>query len=161
MKYQFTLNTTASDLWQLSMYALYGSIFGASGLIFTAMMILLAIRFYSSAHVVLKGLLILGSCLFPVIQPLFVYLRAIRQAKNMPKEVHLSFDEQGMHVRIGVQKEDIDWNSIKGITKKPTLLIIFTSAHHGYVLNNKVLGKQRDDFYNYIHSMKGMTGERG
>lgn len=46
MKYRFTINTTASDLWQLSMYGIYGSILGAANAVFTAVMVLLAVRFF-------------------------------------------------------------------------------------------------------------------
>lgn len=70
----------------------------------------------------------------------------------MPKDVHLEFDDKGMHVSVGNQKEDIDWNAVAGITKKPTLLVIYSSARHGYVLTNKTLGEQKDDFYKFILS---------
>lgn len=152
MKYRFAIDTTASDLWQLSMYGIYGSILGAVNAVFFVAMVLLAVRFFSSVHIVLKCLLIFAICLFPVIQPLVVYLRARKQAKNMPKDVRLAFDDRGMHIAIGDQKEDIDWNSVVGITKKPTLLVIFSSARHGYVLTNKTLGKQKEDFYKFILS---------
>lgn len=152
MKYQFTINTTASDLWQLSMYGIYGSMLGATNLVFTVAMILLTVRFFSSSHIVLKCLLVFACCLFPVIQPLLVYIRARKQAKNVEKEVYLSFDDQGMHINIGEQKSEIDWSAVRGITKKPTLLVVFSSAHHGYILTNRVLGEQKEAFYNYICS---------
>lgn len=152
MKYQFTINTTASDLWQLSMYGTYGSILGVTNAVFTVAMVLLAVRFFSEASMVLKCLLIAAICIFPVFQPLLVYRRAKKQAKNLPKDVLLSFDDQGMHVSIGVQKEDIAWNAVRGITKKPTLLILYSSAQHGYVLSNKVLGEHKEEFYQYVRS---------
>jgi hypothetical protein len=152
MNYHFKVKTTASDLWQLSMYGTYGSMLGMTNVVFTAAMVLLAVRFFPGAHIVLKCLLILAILIFPVIQPFLVYLQAVKQAKNLTKEVDLGFDDEGMHVSIGQQKETIRWDAVKGITKKPTLLVIFSSAQHGYVLNNKVLGEQREAFYNYIIS---------
>jgi hypothetical protein len=152
MKYRFTINTTASDLWQLSMYGIYGSILGAANAVFTVAMVLVAVRFFSGSHIVLKCLQIIAICLFPVIQPVVVYLRASKQAKSMPKDVQLEFDDEGMHVSVGNQKEDIDWNSVAGITKKPTLLVVFSSARHGYVLTNKTLGDQKEVFCEFILS---------
>ena len=35
MKYTFTINTSVSDLWQLSMYGIYGSIIGITNVVFT------------------------------------------------------------------------------------------------------------------------------
>ena len=107
---------------------------------------------FSGIHIVLKCLLIFAVCLFPLIQPLVVYLRARKQAKSMPKNVHLEFDDKGMHVSVGDQKEDIDWDSVAGITKKPTLMVVFSSARHGYLLTNKMLGEQKEDFYKFILS---------
>jgi hypothetical protein len=150
MKYNFTINTTASDLWQLSMYGIYGSIIGVTNVVFTAAMILLAARFFSSVNKVLKCLIIIAICIFTVIQPLLVYLRAGKQVKKMPKEINLGFDDEGLHVSLGDQSSDIAWDDVRGITKKPTMLVIFSSERYGYILNNKVLGKQKKDFYSYI-----------
>lgn len=152
MKYQFKFSTTAADLWQLSMYGTYGTILGMTNVVFTIAMILLAVRFFSSVHIVLKCLLIVAICLFTVIQPVLVYLRARKQVKNMPGEVTLGFDDQGMHVSLGDKNSDIEWSAVRGITKKPTLLVVFSSARHGYVLNNKVLGEHKEAFYNYFSS---------
>lgn len=152
MKYHFKMHTTAFDLWQMSMYGTYSSILGTTNVVFTAAMILLAVRFFSGANIVLKCVLILAICIFPVIQPLLVYRKAVKQAKHLTSEVDLGFDDEGMHVSVGQQKETIHWNAVKGIAKKPTLLVLYSSAQHGYVLNNKVLGKQKEEFYNYICS---------
>ncbi|HZK26661.1 MAG TPA: YcxB family protein [Thermoclostridium sp.] len=158
MKYKFSIKTTASEFWQLSMYGIYGSILGTTNIIFTVAMILLSIRFFSGAHIVLKYLMVIAIILFPIIQPLVVYLRAKKQAKGLPKEeVHLTVDDQGIHIISGFKKEDIQWSDVRGLTKKPTLLVIYTSSQHGYVLSNKVLGEQKDDFYKYICSKMSAT----
>lgn len=152
MKYHFTINNTAWNLWQLSMYGIYGSIIGLTNVAFTLAMVLLAVRYFASVHIVLKCLIIIGVSLFTVIQPLSVYLRARKQARGMPQEVNLAFDDQGIHVSVGDQKSDIEWAAVRGITKKPTLLVIFSSEQYGFVLSNKVLGEQRKEFYSYISS---------
>lgn len=152
MKYQFTQKTTASVIWQMSMYGIYGSILGMTNVVFTAAMVLLTIRFFSESHIVLKCLLLLSICIFPVFQPIVIYLRAKKQAGNLTQEVHLTFDDQGVHVAVDGQNSDIDWGSVRGIAKKPTLLIIFTSSQHGYVLSNEVLGDQKEVFYRDIVS---------
>jgi hypothetical protein len=152
MKYQFTVNVTAYDLWQISMYGIYGSIIGIMNAVFTAAMILIAVRFFSGAHIVVKCLLVIACSLFPLIQPLVVYTRAMKQAKSVPKEVQLCFDDEGIHINVGDKKSDIDWNSVTGILKKPTLLIVYVSSQHGYVLTNKVLGGHRKAFYDYVCS---------
>lgn len=153
MKYQFTLKTNASELWQMSMYGIYGSILGMTNVVFTVAMILLTYRFFSESQTLVKCLLILSICIFPIFQPVLIYMKAKKQAKVMIKEVQLSFDDQGIHVAMDGQKSDIDWSSVRGITKKPTLMVIYTSSQHGYVLSNKVLGDQKNAFYRDIVSI--------
>lgn len=159
MKYTFTINTSVSDLWQLSMYGIYGSIIGITNVVFTVTMILLTVRYFAGAHIILKCLMIIGISLFTVIQPLAVYLRARKQVKGMPQGVNLGFDDQGIHIVLGDQKSDIEWAAVRGITRKPTLLVIFSSEQYGFVLNNKLLGEQRKEFYDYISSKVEKGGQ--
>lgn len=50
--------------------------------------------------------------LFPVIQPI-ANLKAKGQAKTMPKDVELSFDDAGLHVTVGKEKESIGWKKLR------------------------------------------------
>lgn len=152
MKYKFTYQTTASDLWQLSLYGIYGSIVGVCNMIFTVAMILLSVRFWEDVNIFVKMLLIVGMCLFTVIQPAAIYIRAKKQTAGGHKEIEISFDDKGVHVKTEDQSSDLKWHMIKSVTKKPTMIVVFSTAKHGFVLTNKVLGKQRQAFYEYIVS---------
>ena len=41
---------------------------------------------------------------------------------------------------------------MKKISKKPTMIVIFSDTTHGFVLSNRVLGSDRAAFYSYIAS---------
>lgn len=147
MNYRFIVRNTASDLWQMMMYGIYGALPGTINIVFTVSMVLLSIRFFAGASILLKCLLIVAVSLFTIIQPLILYRRAVKLAKANPGEVELLFDDNGMHIRMGDQREDINWSGVRGITRKPTLLILYSSKQHGFVLSNRVLGPQREPFY--------------
>ncbi len=152
MRYQFAYQTTAFDFWQLAMYNTYGSIIGVCNVVFTVAMIVLTVRFGESVHEVLLALLILASCFFPVIQPMMLYIQAKKQVASLPQQMTIGFDDQGVHVTAGENRSDLPWNTIKRIMKKPTLIVIFSTATHGFLFSNRVLGKQKPQFLNYVLS---------
>ena len=153
MKYKFTYQTTAFDLWQLSMYGIYGSMIGVCNIIFTVAMFLLTAKFWSSVNIFMKVVLIIAMCLFTIIQPLAVYMRAKKQVGATSHEMEISFDDSGIHVKSQNKKSNVKWSSIKGVSKKLSMIIILSGNKHGFVLTNKVLGKEKEGFYAYIVSM--------
>lgn len=152
MKYKFTYRTTAFDLWQLSMYNTYASMVGVCNIIFTVAMLLLSAKFWGDVNNFVKILLILAVCLFTVIQPAAVYMRAKRQIAAIPNGMEIAFDDNGVHVKTENKTSDIKWNRIKGVSKKPNMIIVFSTDKHGFILTNKVLGKEKEVFYDYVVS---------
>lgn len=152
MKYKFNYKTTAFDIWQLSMYSIYSSIVGVCNIIFTAMMVSLTVKFWGHVNNPLRILLIIGICLFTAIQPLVVYFRAKRQVARISDVMEIGFDDDGFHIKTEKQSSDVAWNTVKGISKKPGMILIFSTNKHGFILNNRVLGKQKEDFYSYVIS---------
>ncbi|MEW9124953.1 MAG: YcxB family protein [Thermotaleaceae bacterium] len=152
MKYTFIYRTTAFDLWQLSMYGIYGSMVGVCNIIFTVAMLLLSAKFWGDVNSFMKILFIIAISLFTVIQPAAIYMRAKRQALAVSQDVELSFDDSGIHINTDKQNSDLKWNTIKGVSKKPSMIVIFSTTKHGFVLTNKVLGKQKEAFYDYVVS---------
>ena len=152
MKYKFTYQTTAFDFWQLFMYYTYGSMIGVCNIIFTVAMFLLTVKFWGDVSNFVRMLLIIACCLFTVIQPIGIYIRVKKQVVTVPRDMEIGFDDRGIHVHTGKQSSDLKWNTIKRISKKPNMIIIFSTTTHGFVLTNRVLGKQKEDFYGYIVS---------
>lgn len=158
MRYQYTYRTSAWDLWQLSMYYTYGSLVGVCNLIFTVAVILLAFKQWETAGTIYKIILVLGCGLFTVIQPLIVYFRAKRQAETIKEDTELGFDDDGVYIKSGSQDSELTWDKIKKVSKKPTMIIIFSNTTHGFVLTNQVLGGEKSEFYKFITSkVKGQS----
>lgn len=152
MQYQYTYRTTAFELWQLSMYYTYGSMVGMCNIIFTFAMAALMVSRWNASGVIMKILLIFGLSLFTVIQPCIVYRRAKKQAAGIEQDTTVCFDDSGVHITVGQEKSDIRWGSIKKISKKPTMFVLFSDTTHGFVLTDRVLGKEKKAFYLYVTS---------
>lgn len=150
MHYQYQCKIRPVDFWKLSMRRTYRSLVGVCNIVFGAAMILLTIRFFHQAGDVVQALLFLACLLVPVIQPLGVYLKAKAQVAVMPQGTELSFHEDGIHVTLGDEREFIRWNKVKGVRKEGSTIIVYTDANHGYMLSRRVLGREKDDFYQYV-----------
>lgn len=150
VKFGFKYKTTALDLWQLSMYGIYGTFLGVINVVFTFAMIVLALKFWFGAHLIIKMVLVLAVSLFTLIQPIAVYLKAQKQVDKVPSEVELTIDDYGVHVKIENQTSDLKWKAIKGISKKPSMLVIMSTTTHGFILNNKTLGTQKDELHQFV-----------
>lgn len=151
MKYKFIYKNTPLDFWQLSLYFMYGSIVGLCNVIFTLSMITLSIKIWDDVNPFVKILLLLACSLFPIIQPIGIYYRARRQATST-KEIEIGFDDAGIHVKSGNEVSTLKWKNIKKVSKKPNIIVIYSTTTHGFLLTNKTLGSQREEFYNYIIS---------
>ena len=151
MKYKFIYKNNTLDFWRLSIYYTYGSIVGVCNIIFTVAIILLSLKVWTEASSIIRILLVIACCLFPIIQPIGIYNRAKRQAAAA-KEIELSIGETGIHINMGNESSNLEWNTIKKISKKLDMIVIFSTSTHGFILTNKVLGKQKDEFYNYLIS---------
>lgn len=152
MRFQYTYRTTAFELWQLSMYYTYGSMVGVCNIIFTIAVLALSVSRWSVSGTGFRMLLVFGMCLFTVIQPLAVYLRAKKQVSGLTQDTTVSFADEGIHIMVGEQFSNIRWESVKKISKKPTMIIVFSDTTHGFLFTNRVVGAERDAFYEYITS---------
>ena len=128
----------------------YRSLVGVCNIVFGVAMMLLTVRFWNQAGDVVQALLFLACLLVPVIQPTGVYLKAKVQVAVIPQGTELSFHEDGIHVTLGDEREFIRWNQVKGVRKEGSMIIVYTDANHGYMLTKRVLGKERNEFYQYV-----------
>lgn len=152
MRYEYTYRNNGFELWQLSMYYTYGSMVGICNIIFTVAVLALAVSRWGEAGLIMRLLLIVGACLFTIIQPAMVYMKAVKQADAIKQDTRVGFGDSGIHVSFGGRDSDMGWDTIKKISKKPTMIVIFTDNTHGFVLTNRVLGTEREAFYEYVDS---------
>ena len=158
MRYTYTYRTTARDLWQLSMYYIYGSLAGLCNIIFTVAAFALGFSRWDQAQGLMRCLIVLGCCLFTVIQPLMIYVKAKKQTAGITQYTQVTIDDNGLHIRVGNDTSDLPWNSVKRISRKPAMIIVFSDTTHGFVFTNRVLGNEKEEFYRYAASkVEGRT----
>ena len=152
MKYQYKCEVRAEDFFLLSMHRIYHSMAGVCNLIFTVALILLTAKFWKETADLWQILMILGCILFPVIQPIEIYIRSKRQVAGLPKDLELGLDEDGLHVMTDHKKSLISWNKVQKVVKEKNMLIIFSDASHGYMLTDRVVGDTKASLYAFVEA---------
>ena len=150
MEYKYMCDVKASDLWKMAMVRTYKAAIGVVNIVFTVAMILLVFRFWKTAPDILRVLMIFGCLVFPVIQPLATYGMCVKQLENMPRDMELKFDDVGVHVSTGGQSELIRWNKVRNAIKRDNMIVVMSDDSHGYMLTNRVLGDQKQEFYEFL-----------
>lgn len=150
MKYDFHYKVKVSDLWQASMYYAYSSYLAVINVCCIVSSILLLIKLWDTAPMWLKAFLILFLLLFTVIQPCMVYVKSKNSLNGNCPEISLEFYETEIRITADDDNQTKYYSNIKGIVKKPTILIIYMEDGKGYILNNKVTGDKKTSFYNFV-----------
>lgn len=152
MRYKFRCDVTAADCWRLSMYRIYHSMVGVCSLVFAVSVIAMTARFWGESSVLLR-ILMVGACmLVPVVQPVGAYIRSARQTAHLPQNMELWFSDKGIYIQADGQTANISWDKIGQVAKEPNMVIIMTKDGRGYMLTDRVLGKEKEDFYRYLAS---------
>lgn len=152
MKYKFSYQTNALDVWLLAMTSTYSSMAGMSNIIFSVAMLILTVTFWNQTNYILKIVFLLLVCLFPIIQPIAIYVRAKKQVAVLPEEMEVSFSDQGVQVKTEQEVSNIKWNTIKGVSKKTNMVVIHSTVEHGFMIPNRILKEEKEEFYRYILS---------
>ncbi len=152
MEYKYMCDVKPADIWKMAMLRTYKSPIGVVNIVFTVAMILLTLKFFGTSSDLLRILMIFGCLVFPVIQPLATYGMSVKQLEDLPKDMELTFNDKGVHVRAGDKSEDIKWNRIANAIKRNNMIVVMSDDSHGYMFTNRVLGDQKEEFYNFLCS---------
>jgi hypothetical protein len=55
-----------------------------------------------------------------------------------------------MHVSSKGKTQHIGWKDIKSAVKQYNMILIRSDAKHGYMINNKMMGDQKDAFWEFL-----------
>lgn len=150
MKYSFLYKVSPCNLLILSMVNIYKSMLSIINLVFTVSMILLAVKFWPTVNPYLRVLIMFGILLFPVLQPLLIYLRSRRIVRKMPEDMVIGFDSDGITISSEMRKSEISYGSLKFINRVAGMIIIYTKDGQGYILGKDILGDNGKRLYEYL-----------
>ena len=150
MEYKYISDVKPKDLWYIAMNRIYRSFIGIINIVFMLAMIMLTVRFWNTTGGILRFFMILGCLIFPVIQPLAIYGRSVKQLENLSKNLMLTFNDSGVRVECDGKCEDIGWSRITNAIKQKNMIVVMSDGRHGYMLTNRTLGEQKEEFYEFL-----------
>lgn len=153
MRYSYTFRNTPGDYMLFRLGNTYTQWTGAINLIWTGVFAVLLFTQWNNTNVIGKVLLLAGFLLFPVIQPLTVYLVSRRQAKKIPVDTTVSFDEKGMQIQVQNHVQRIPWKEIYPMVKRRSMLIAAPDGVHAYLLTNRILKDEKEALYAFHDQM--------
>ena len=150
MEYCFKSDVKPIDLWKISMRKIYKSHAGVVNILFTAAMVCLSVRFFGQSGPLFRAVLIFAMLLFPILQPLAIYSRSVKQLENLPGEMTLHFGDKGVCVECDGLAQNLSWKRITNAIKQKGLLVIMSDDRHGYMFTDRVLGDRKEEFFDWL-----------
>ena len=150
MEYKFRSDIRPKDLWSLAMLRIYKSFAGVINIVFTVSVFFMTLRLFGSSGPVFRVIMVFLCLLFPVIQPLAIYGKSVKQLEELPKDLELVFNDKGLCVRCKGQKEEIPWKKITNAIKQKNMIVILTDEKHGYMITDRELGDKKEEFYSFV-----------
>lgn len=160
-KYHLKFHVTINDLFNSSMNVLNKSKKHYLNVIFTLASFLLLIYLFVSnsinnLEIYRLIVLILCAILFPIIQPLIIYIKLYINYQKYPlKDIDLIVYDDYLTVSNFTEKENVYLNTLNDIKKYNNMIIIMYDYIHGQIIPNIAFNDSKidkDEFYNYIKS---------
>lgn len=150
MVFSFDYKVKPKNLWVLSMINTYRSMVGVVNIVFTASMVLLAVRFWSESGWPVRLLIAAGILFFPAVQPLIIYLRSKKIVSTMPEGMKILFDSKGMTVSAGEQKSQVGYSELKSVIRVSGMLILYLNSRQGFILDKENLAGKGGELFSFL-----------
>ena len=148
--YSYTYKNTPGDFLRFRLGNTYSQWTGIVNVVFTAAMVGLIARFWNATNGLGKGLMVLGVLLFPLFQPLAMWLSGIKQAASIEPETTLELTEQELVIRVLVHEQRIPWKKCAGLQRRLGITILIPDASHAYLLPDRVTGSKAKEVYAFL-----------
>lgn len=154
--YKFTIQITQDDLFKSSLNFVKHSKTFFFDIIFTFAAIIITLytifnRSFFELSDIKKILLIFCCVLFPVIQPVLLYIKSGAHAKRIKDlSVTLEFDDNKIIVYSDKEKSEVLYENVYNFIKYKNMIVIMYDSIHGQIIPNRVFDNNRDEFYNFV-----------
>lgn len=145
MPVEFDIKITDKDMYRFNMYHAYT---GFQGIFATAIgiavLVVSAVTF-GKVEITYSLLYLLFGLIFLVYVPISLKMRSKRQILVSPVlkgTLHYRVDEGGIHVSVGEETADLEWEMVYKIVSTKSNLLIYSSRVNAYVIpRNQISGQ--------------------
>ena len=158
--YQYRYKTTRGEFFNVSASSDFYSLSLLVDLAITAALLALTFVKWETSGTIFRVFMVLGCCLFTILQPLAIYWSAGKLVSGSGADTEIRLDDVGIQVKVGNTHDKIPWRKIVRIAKLPGMAIIFTDPSHGYLLTDRVVGEDKAAFYDWLMAKQTQTQKK-
>ena len=158
-KYNLKIHIGVNDLFNSSMNNLIHSKTHFINIIFTFSALVLLVYLFLNNMIYNIGvsriiLLVICIVLFPIIQPLIIYIKLLLNYNKFPlKDVEMKVYDDRLIISNYEIKEEILLSNLNDIKKYNNMIVIMYDNIHGQIIPNEALnGIDKNEFYNFINN---------
>lgn len=159
----FETKPTAKELWKFSMVYAYKGIRAGVNIILVGGSLFLLLTRWEMLVLMQRLMLMFVIFLFVLWQPAMLYVKSVRQAKELAKQPPLSlqFSRDGVEVAQGEEGGHIDWGDIGKIEAVGGMIIVYGDRVHASLIPLSVIGEEEEDFRALVREMLPKPRRRG
>ncbi len=155
MEYHFIWRNTPGDFFRFRFSNMYHHWTAVVNVVFTAAFAALIYARWSDTNGLGHALMLIGLLIFPVFQPVAVYIASWLEARKIPYETELTFSGKGMGIQVRDHRQFIRWQDFHGARLRRGYLMVIPDGSHAYLLPDRVLSGRKQELYEYIHKNAG------
>lgn len=161
--FTFEIRPTAKDLWKFSMIYAYKGIRAGVNLILVGGSLFLLLTRWETLELFQCLMLLFIVVLFVFWQPAMLYIKSIRQAKELGKlpPLHLEFSAGGVEVSQGEDGGHIAWEDIRKIEAVGGMVIVYRDQVHASLIPLSAIGNDKEAFWALIRDKLPKGRRRG
>ena len=156
--YNFTFSLTAKDIFNSSMNYSRNSKTRIFDIIFTVVVISLTLfniftGNFLKMSILNKFLLILFCIMFPIINPIIIYIKSyIHYTKIKNIVINMMFENEKLTVSSEKEMHELTYDNIYNFIKYKNMLVIMYDSIHGQIMPNRIFNNNKDEFYDFLSS---------
>lgn len=161
--FAYETKPTAKELWKFSMIYAYKGIRAGVNIILVGGSLFLLLTRWEMLELFRRLMLLFIIFLFVLWQPAMLYLKSLRQARELEKQppLLLKFTQEGVDVAQGEEGGHVAWEDIGRIEIVGGMVIVYGDRVHASLIPLSVIGKDEDALRSLIREKLPKVRRKG
>lgn len=96
-------------------------------------------------------MLIICFLLFPVIEPIIIYLKSISHAKKIKDiEINMEFSDEKVLLSTNNENTQVLYENVYNFIKYKNMIVIMYDPIHGQIMPNRIFDGKKEEFYDFV-----------
>lgn len=155
---KFDVKITGKDMACFMLNNSYRKVFGVVSVIFSAVVIAIAVYTWGDVMWYNSALLLLLASLYIIINPLMLVFKAYRQVKKTPcfaDTLYYEFNDEGITVSQKEEKSTIEWDNLWKAVHYGSVTVIYVSTVNAFVLPDRCIGDKYNELVECLSEKMG------